>query len=171
LLETARRLFAERGSDVSLAAVAREAGVGVGTVYRHFPTQQALVEAAYRDEVTRLCDAAGVLAAERPPGEALAQWLHMSVDHMATKRGMSDALHAAASSGSDIAIDSRGRVVGALSMLLEAAQAAGAVRSDVDAEDVAATFAGVYPLLDQPARAHRVIDLVLDGLRSGADPG
>lgn len=140
----------------------------MGTAYRHFPTQQALVEAAYRDEVTRLCDAASALAAERPPGEALGEWLHMSVDHMATKRGMSDALHAAASSGSDIAIDSRGRVVGALAALLQNAQAAGAVRTDVDAEDVAATLGGVYPLLDEPARAHKVIDLILDGLRTGA---
>lgn len=167
LLAAARLLFAQRGADVPLAAVAQEAGVGVGTAYRHFPTQEELVQAVYRDEVTRIGDAAAELAAELPPAEALAAWLHRCVDFVAAKKGMSEALQrAGATPGSDGGPDSRSRVLAALAGLLAAAQADGSVRADVDAEDVAATLGGVYLALDEPARAHRVIDLIVDGLRT-----
>lgn len=165
LLAAARLLFAERGADVSLAAVAREAGVGVGTAYRHFPTQEELVQAVYRDEVTRICDAATRLAAELPPADALGAWLHECVDFVAAKKGMSEALQAASAAAPDVEPDSRGRILAALAGLLAPAQADGAVRADVDAEDVAATLGGVYLALDEPARAHRVVDLIIDGLR------
>ncbi len=150
---------------MSLASVAREAGVGVGTAYRHFPTQDALVEAAYRDEVTRLCDAADELLATLPPDEGLARWLHLCVDHVTTKRGMSEALRALAAAGTDLSLDSRGRVIAALAMLLDAAQAAGTVRGDIDAEDLATALGGIYQIPGDPQKAHRIMNVVIDGLR------
>ena len=161
LIEAARTLFAREGTGVPLAAVAREAGVGTGTAYRHFPTQEALVEATYRDEIERLRQSATALLAEHAPDEALARWLHLSIDYLATERGFSEALRDAVTSGAE----SRAVIVAALTELLDAAQAAGTVRGDVDAIDVAAALGGIY-LLAEPERAHRLLSVTIDGLRT-----
>jgi AcrR family transcriptional regulator len=161
LIEAARTLFAESGTSVPLAAVAKAAGVGTGTAYRHFPTQEALVEATYRDEIERLGAAARELLADLPPADALAAWLHRAIDYLATERGLSEALRDAVTSGAE----SRTVIVAALSRLLDAAQAAGTVRGDVDAIDVAAALGGIY-LLAEPERAHRLLSVTIDGLRT-----
>ncbi|MDQ3093370.1 MAG: TetR/AcrR family transcriptional regulator, partial [Actinomycetota bacterium] len=128
LLAAALALFTEQGTDVSLEAVAREAGVGVGTLYRHFPTRDALVEAVYLSELDRLHEGAAELLAEHPPEEALARWMDQFVEYAATKRGMSGALQSVIASGRNPYSQSRTKLVEALTTLLDSARAAGAVR-------------------------------------------
>jgi AcrR family transcriptional regulator len=167
LLAAARTLFAESGADVPLAAAAKAAGVGVGTAYRHFPTQEALVEAVYRDEVAQLCAAADELLRELAPDEALAAWMQRFVDYMPTKRGMSGALRAVVASGSDVYAETRVEILAALSRLLAAGVAAGTVRDDVDAEDVIGAMAAIWALPDDPEKAQRILMVIVDGLRAG----
>ena len=145
--------------------MAKAAGVGTGTAYRHFPTQEALVEATYRDEIARLETAAGELLRDHPPDEALALWLHRCIDYLATQRGLSEAMRAVVASGAAVHADSRAVIVAALNQLLDAAQAAGTVRTDIDALDVAAALGGIY-LTSDPARAHRVLAVFIAGLRT-----
>ncbi len=170
LLAAALALFTEQGTDVSLETVAREAGVGVGTLYRHFPTRDALVEAVYLSELDRLHEGAAELLAEHPPGEALARWMDRFVEYAATKRGMSGALQSVIASGRNPYSQSRTKLVGALTTLLDAARAAGAVRDDVDAEDVLLAIGGIWAMSAEPGweeRARRLLGLVMDGLRYG----
>src|SRR6059058_2320215 len=117
LLEVAAHAFAS-GGDATLEAIAREAGVGIGTLYRHFPTREALVEAAYRNELTRLCEAAGELLAAEPPDLATRAWMDRFIDYMATKRGMAEALRAVIASGGNPYATSRDQMVTALAQLL-----------------------------------------------------
>jgi AcrR family transcriptional regulator len=168
LLAAAQELFAEAGTDVSREAVAKRAGVGIGTIYRHFPTHDALVEAAYRNEVARLCGAVEELLCDHPADVALAEWMDRFVDYMATKRGMADALQSVVGSGSDIFADTRRQIVAALTALLEAGVAAGSVRADVDAEDVLGAMRAIWLIRDDPDQARRVLMLVMDGLRPRA---
>ena len=162
LIAAARGLFAEQGTAVPLAEVAKAAGVGTGTAYRHFPTQDALVEATYREEIARLRDAATELLRERPPADALAAWLHRAIDYLATERGLSEALRDAVVGTHS---ESRAAILAALTELLDAAQAAATVRRDVAARDVAAALGGIF-LLAEPDRAHRLLDVTIDGLRT-----
>jgi AcrR family transcriptional regulator len=165
LIEAARELFARGGTSVPLAEVAKAAGVGTGTAYRHFPTQEVLVEATYRDEIARLRDAAGELLRDHPPDEALALWLHRCIDYLATQRGLSEAMRAVVASGAAVHAESRAAIVAGLGLLLDAAQAAGTIRTDVDVLDVAAALGGIY-LTSDPARAHRVLAVFVAGLRN-----
>jgi AcrR family transcriptional regulator len=173
LLAVAVRAFSTEGPEVTLEAVAREAGVGIGTLYRHFPTREALVEAAYRSELLRLCAAADQLLAGEPADEALRAWMDRFVEYMTTKRGMADALRAVIASGVNPYAESRDRLLAAVDSLLRAGAAAGSVRSDVAAEDVLASLSGVSLAAGDPARrdqAGRLLDLLMDGLRYRA-PG
>lgn len=168
LLAAALALFTERGTDVSLETVAREAGVGVGTLYRHFPTRDALVEAVYLAELDRLHEGAPELLAKHPPEEALALWMDLFVEYAATKRGLSGALQAIIASGGNPYLKSRAKIVEALTTLLDAARAAGTVRDDVDAEDVLLAIGGIWSMPVEPGweeRARRLLGLVMDGLR------
>jgi AcrR family transcriptional regulator len=172
LLEVAAHAFAA-GGDVTLEAIAREAGVGIGTLYRHFPTREALVEAAYRNELDRLCDAAGDLLRVHPPEAALRIWMDRFVDYMTTKRGMKDALRAVVASGGNPFAHSRDRMVEALGLLLRAGTAAGTLRPDADASDLLAGLSGVSLAAGEPgqrAQAGRLLDLLVDGLRFGTTP-
>jgi AcrR family transcriptional regulator len=164
LIAAARELFAEAGTGVALADVAKAAGVGIGTAYRNFPTVQELVEATYREEVDRLAGAADALARERPPGEALAAWLHACVDLLETERGLSEALQAVILTDHAVHVESRAVIMRGLAQLLAAAQGAGAARDDLDAADVAALLGGVFLIADRQ-RAHRLLDVVIDGIR------
>src|SRR5689334_6341065 len=128
LLSAAVELFAEQGPDVSLEAVAKHAGVGIGTLYRHFPTRDALLEAAYRNEVAHLSEAADELLAEHPPDEALALWMDRFVDYATTKRGIGPALRAMVSS-SELFADARRMNIAAIGRLLQAGVAAGTIRA------------------------------------------
>ena len=171
LLEVAVRAFSAEGPDVTLEAVAREAGVGIGTLYRHFPTREALVEAAYRNELARLCDAAGELLASLPPDEAARTWMDRFVDYMTTKRGMAEALRAVIASGGNPYATSRDQMIAALGKLLSAGAAAGTLRADVEPADLLAGLSGVSLAAGDPTQrkqARRLLDLLMDGLRYGA---
>jgi AcrR family transcriptional regulator len=173
LLEVAVRAFSHDSPDVTLESIARDAGVGIGTLYRHFPTREALVEAAYRNELARLCDSVPDLLAALPPDQATRMWMNRFVDYMTTKRGMADALRAVIASGGNPYSESRGRLLTAITTLLDAGAAAGTVRPDVDPGDVLTSLSGVSMATVDPAqrdRAGRVLDLLMDGLRYRA-PG
>src|ERR1700730_15306556 len=120
LLEVAVRAFSQDGPDVTLESIAREAGVGIGTPYRHFPTREAPIEAAYRNELARLCDSAAELLQTMPADVALRAWMDRFIDYLATKHGMADALRAVIASGGDPFAQSRESLLDAVSTLLGA---------------------------------------------------
>jgi AcrR family transcriptional regulator len=168
LLEAAVSAFSREGPDVTLDAIAKDAGVGIGTLYRHFPTREALVEAAYRNELARLCDAVSDLLRAMPPDDATRAWMDRFVDYMTTKRGMADALRAVIASGGNPFAQSRDRLVGAITALLQAGAAAGTIRPDIEPADVLASLSGVSLAAGEPAQrdqARRLLDLLMDGLR------
>ena len=168
LLAAAVELFAERGTEGSLEEVAKRAGVGIGTLYRHFPTRDALVEAAYRNEVAQLRAAADELLAELPPDQALEAWVRRFVDYGTAKRGMRDALQSIAGAGSDLFAETRGQVTEAVAVLLRAGAEAGTLRADVEAEDVLRAMSAIWLVADGDDWAEdalRVLRLVMDGLR------
>ena len=170
VLEAAKTVFSAGGSDASLEAVAREAGVGIGTLYRHFPTREALYEAVYRREVEQLSELAEELKNEREPVEALRRWLRSNVEFVATKKGMAAALALAAGPPpSELTAFSFERLTKAIGMLLQRAVAAGEIRADVTPEDLLRTLVGMCMLHDQPgwqATALRLLDVFIDGLRT-----
>ncbi|WP_020579381.1 TetR/AcrR family transcriptional regulator [Actinopolymorpha alba] len=171
LLDAAVRAFSQEGPDVTLDAIAKDAGVGIGTLYRHFPTREALVEAAYRNELGRLCDAAADLLRTMPPDEATRAWMDRFVDYMTTKQGMAGALRAVIASGGNPYEQSRDRLTATMTTLLRAGAAAGTVRSDVEPGDVLVSLSGVPLAAGEPAQreqARRLLDLLMDGLRFGA---
>ncbi|MEH0548620.1 TetR/AcrR family transcriptional regulator [Streptomyces sp. B21-105] len=169
LLEAAGRAFSEVGTDASLEAIAKDAGVGIGTLYRHFPTREALLEAAYRNELARVCDSATELLAQLPPDQAMRQWMDLFIDYLATKQGMADALKAVIASGDeDPFAESLDRISTAISTLLHAGAEVGVLRSDVDPLDVGFSLGGVLLITSDKGlrdRAGRMLDLLLDGLR------
>ena len=167
LLAAAVELFAERGTEGSLEEVAKRAGVGIGTLYRHFPTRDALVEAAYRNEVAQLRAAADELLAELPPDAALEAWMRRFVDYGTAKRGMRDALQSIAG-GATLFADTRGQVTEAVAVLLRAGAEAGTLRADVEPEDVLRAMGAIWLVADGDdfaEQAMRILRLVLDGLR------
>ena len=172
LLCAAGKRFAMEGSDVPLETVARSADVGIGTLYRHFPTREALIEAVYRNEVDQLCASPAALLAELPADEALAQWMERFVAYATTKRGLLGALKSLAASQSDLFPTTRERLLAAIGELLEAAIAARRIRSDVDAEDVYTSMSAVWTISGEGKQwadqARRVLRLLMDGLRFGA---
>lgn len=171
LVEVAAAVFAERGIDGSLEEIARRAGVGIGTLYRHFPTREHLVEVVYRREAEGLCAAAGELAARYPSDVALEEWMRRFVDYTATKRGLATSLRILFTTNSTLFSDTSGRVSQALRQLVEAAVADGTIRGDVDASDVLHALGGIYSAPDTPEwrdRSRRLVKLLMDGLRFGA---
>jgi AcrR family transcriptional regulator len=171
LLAAATEAFAEEGEEVALETVAARAGVGIGTLYRHFPSRDALVVAAYEHEVDALCAAAADLLETLPADEALRAWAARFADYMATKRGMGNALRAAAASDSPLFAVTRERILGALRLLLDAGAAAGTLRADVDPKDVMRVIHGIWYLPNGPEwrdDVGRMLGLVIDGLRYGA---
>ena len=163
LLAAAVELFATVGTDVSLDAVAKRACVGIGTLYRHFPTRDALVEAAYRAEVTHLCEAADELLAAHPPDVALAEWMERFVAYASAKKGMKGALQSVAA-GSDLWGETRRQIVAAIAQLLDAGVAAGTLRSDVNADDVWRAMGSVWSV-DSEDQIRTLLRLLMDGLR------
>jgi len=168
LLEVAVRAFSHDSPDVTLESIARDAGVGIGTLYRHFPTREALIEAAYRNELARLCGSAADLVATGPADVALRTWMDRFIDYLATKRGMADALRAVIASGGDPFAQSRESLLDAIGTLLKAGAAEARLRSDVTPADVLASLSGVSLVAGAPEQrdqAGRLLDLLLDGLR------
>ena len=169
VLEAAKTVFSAGGPDASLEAVAREAGVGIGTLYRHFPTREALYEAVYRREVEQLSELAEEWKGEAAPVEALRRWLRSNVEFVATKKGMAAALALAAGPPpSELTAFSYERLTKAIGVLLERAVAAGEIRADIGPEDLLRTLVGMCMLHDQPgwqAGVIRMLDVLVDGLR------
>ena len=168
VLEAAKVVFGAGGAEASLEAVARAAGVGIGTLYRHFPTREALFEAVYRREVQQLADLAEQLKQEAQPVGALRQWLRSNVQFVATKKGMSAALALAAYKNSELFSYSFGRLTRAVSGLLDRAIAAGEIRDDISPEDVLRALVGMCYMHDQPGwqtSVLRLVDVFIDGLR------
>ncbi len=171
LLVAATEAFAAGGQDVPLEAVAVRAGVGIGTLYRHFPDRGALVEAAYGHEVAELCGSAPALLAALPPDEALHAWMERFSHYVATKRGMGDALRSAVASDSPLSSSTREQILGALRLLMRAGADRGALRGDVDPEDLVRAMGAVWHLPMGPGwqdQVRRLLDLLVDGLRYGA---
>ncbi|MEZ2329783.1 TetR/AcrR family transcriptional regulator [Mesorhizobium sp. RCC_202] len=171
LVEVAAQTFAADGVDASLEEIAKRAGVGIGTLYRHFPTREHLVEVVYRREVEGLCHAAEELAREHPADVALELWMQRFVDYIATKRGLATSLRLLLTTNSTLFSDTSGRVSGAMRSLIEAAAAAGKIRADVDASDVMHALGGIYSAPNTPDwrdRSGRLVKLLMDGLRFGA---
>jgi AcrR family transcriptional regulator len=168
LLDAAVRAFSQLGPDVTLDAIAKDAGVGIGTLYRHFPTREALVEAAYRNELARLCEAAAELLDTLPPDQAARTWMDRFVDYMTTKRGMANALRAVIASGGNPFSESRDRLTDTIATLLKAGVATGTLRADIAPGDVLASLGGVSLTAGEPSQrdqAGRLLDLLMDGLR------
>lgn len=168
LLEVALRAFSS-GEGVTLETIARQAGVGIGTLYRHFPTREALVEAVYRGELARLRDTAGELLASQAPDAALRAWMESFADYVAAKHGMAQTLRAIAATGTISPAQTRQTLTAALKRLLDAGAAAGTLRSDVAAGDVLASLTGIFLVAGTPAQreqARRLLDLLMDGLRT-----
>ncbi|MDF0515649.1 TetR/AcrR family transcriptional regulator [Bradyrhizobium yuanmingense] len=168
VLEAAKLVFSAGGSEASLEAVAKRAGVGIGTLYRHFPTREALFEAVYRREVEQLSELAEQLKNAKDPVEALRRWLRSGVEFVATKKGMMAALALAVQSGSELHAFSFERLTKAIGSLLDRAVAAGEMRADISPEDLLRAFFGMCYVHDQPgwqATALRLLDVFVDGLR------
>lgn len=167
VLEAAKTVFSAGGAEASLEAVARQAGVGIGTLYRHFPTREALFEAVYRREVDQLAELAETLKSADDPVEALRRWLRANVEFVATKKGMSAALALVVQSTSELTTYSFARLSRAVGGLLDRAVAAGEIRDDVSAEDVLRTLIGMCYLHTAPgwqASVLRLVDVFVDGM-------
>ena len=172
LLEAARAAFASGRSAVTLEQIARDAGVGIGTLYRHFPTRQALLEAVYRDQVDAVRVRAEELLASQTPGEALADWLRVLVAFSSTKRSLTSALLASFGKDSELLSSCSAVIFGAAESLLARAQQEGTVRADADAMDLirlvhAVNIAAQHTSAD-PGQSDRLLGLILDGLRPQA---
>jgi AcrR family transcriptional regulator len=168
LIDAAKAGFSEFGLNVSLEEIARRAGVGIGTLYRHFPSREAVVEAVYRREVEQLAQAVPQLLETSPAGEALHKWMHLFVDYIATKRLIAPSLGAAAFRTSALHATSAELITRAISTLVKRAIASGAVRKDIDPSDLLRAMVGVSygnPDKGWEASARRLIDLLMDGLR------
>jgi AcrR family transcriptional regulator len=168
LLAVAARVFMAADSEPSMRAIAREAGVGIATLYRHFPTRESLVDAVYRDQVVRLTTGAGDLLTELPPAAAMRRWMDLFGDWIATKNGMLDTLLSMIQSGEIAHADTRTELLTAITTILDAGRTAGDLRPDVTAEDIAAGLIGIFTVAPRPqheAAATRLLNLLMDGLR------
>ncbi len=169
LLEAALEIFKETGVDAPVRAIAERAGVGLGTVYRHFPQRSDLIKAVFQSRIDACADAAFELAGQHDPGEALAQWMQRYVDFVATKRGLATALHSGDPAYSALPSLFNTRLLPALEGLLDSAVKAGAMRSGVDAEELLHAVANLCRVSHdkEPAYSRRMVALLVDGLRYG----
>lgn len=169
LVETAKAAFAELGVDVSLDEIARRTGVGIGTLYRHFPTREAIVAAVYRREVEQLAGAAERLLGSMSPGAALHEWMRLFVGYIATKKLIASALSSIVASTTELYASSGAKITGAMSLLVERAAANGDIRPDADPTDLLRALVGFTYGNTSPgweASARRLIDILMDGLQA-----
>jgi AcrR family transcriptional regulator len=171
LLKAALAVFAASGVDAPMRDIAEKAGVGVGTVYRHFPQRSDLIAAVFRREIDACADAAPILSAERKPFEALANWMQRYAAFIAAKRGLAKALHSGDPAFDNLPGYFDQRLRPAFRTLLGAAAAAGEVRADVDADDLLGAVASLCMSAHNagPGRAERMVALLVDGLRYGTN--
>lgn len=168
LLAVATRVLATEGTETSMRAIAREAGVGIGTLYRHFPTRESLVAAVYSDQVDRLTTGAEELLAEHAPADALRAWMDLYGEWIAAKSGMLDTLLAMIESGDLGHARTREQILAAIHQVLTAGAASGDLRNDVTATEVSALLIGVFTVIrqaDGAVSADRLLGILLDGLR------
>jgi AcrR family transcriptional regulator len=169
LLAAAQKEFRRAKSEASLEEIARQAGVGIGTLYRHFPTREALILAAHAREVDQLAALTPKLLAELPPERALREWLDRLAAMGRTKQWMGDALSAIPKTGNPPRSEAYRVLAAALTRLLEASVAAGAIRDDIGADDVILAMSGLWRVNVHEdgwqGRTERVLDLLMDGLR------
>ncbi|AXO23490.1 TetR/AcrR family transcriptional regulator [Mycobacterium avium] len=169
LIEVATRLFAAAagGDEPSLRLIAREAGVGVGTLFRHFPTREALVEAVYQDQVRRLTEGADQLLANHPPAQAMRRWMDLFTDWLATKHGMLGTLRAMINNEQLGSGHTRIELLAAIDKILAAGRAAGDIGDHISSEDVAAGLIGIFtvaPTGGNSEQATRLLDIFMNGL-------
>ena len=168
ILSIARTAFASTAETVPLDAIAREAGVGIGTLYRHFPTREALVEAVYAAELDDVVSSAPALLTELAPEAALRAWMDRYAEFFRIKRGMSATLRAGWASGAIATPATRERITEALAVILDGGARAGSLRADVEPEDVTMMLLGVFlstTASDAPQSIDRLLDLIVDALR------
>ena len=173
VLDVAAHVFARDGADASMNQIAREAGVGAATLFRHFPTREALIEATFRNELARLCDSAPELAQAKPATEATAEWMERFLEYMTTKHGMVDTLQAMMVTGSPLYTETLTRLTDAVGVLIQAGVASGDYRTDVSPSDALAQLGGIAYMAgepDQREQARRMIKLLISGLANRA-PG
>ncbi|WP_433306003.1 TetR/AcrR family transcriptional regulator [Actinoplanes sp. CA-030573] len=164
IVDAATRVLRAGPQPVKIETIAQEAGVGVGTLYRNFPSREALVEEVYRSELARLCARAGELLAGHPPAEAMRAWMGRYQEFVATKHGMAEALRAVIASGAISSGTTREHLNGAIATLLEAGRRDGSLRADVEPADVSASMAGIMLAAADAEQAGRMLGLLVDGL-------
>jgi len=168
VLEVAKAAFTKSGAEASLDEIAKQAGVGPGTLYRHFPTRDALIEAVYRTEVEKLAAAQRELSAKLPPIEALRAWMMLFVDYIATKQIIAPALNSVVGGPSRLYDSSRGQVMGAIDALVKTAMKSGDVRKDLEPFDLLRALIGVSHIATGPdwqESAKRLVDILIKGSR------
>ncbi|MGA2697823.1 MAG: TetR/AcrR family transcriptional regulator [Terriglobales bacterium] len=168
ILEVAKAAFARHGANASLDDIAKEAGVGAGTLYRHFPTRDALIEAVYRTEVEKLAAAAQKFSQALPPIEALRAWMLLFVDHIAAKQIIAPALNAYVGGASKLYEGSRFQIKGAIDSLVKRAIKSGDIRKDIDPFDLLRALIGVSnvsTIPDWQQSAKRLVDILIAGSR------
>jgi AcrR family transcriptional regulator len=171
LAAAAKAAFAETGTDASLEEIARRAGVGIGTLYRHFPTRDAVIEAVYRREVEQLAAAATRLMDSRTPGKALHEWLRLLIDHIATKKVVAQAISPAVGGVAALYPASGARLTEAMSQLMARAMASGDIRDDVESADLLRALVGFTYGAEAPGWREstlRLLDVLMDGLKPRA---
>ncbi len=169
LLAAAKAAFADLGADVSLDEIARRAGVGIGTLYRHFPSRDALVEEVYRREVQQLAEAASRLGESLPAGDALHEWMLLFVDYIAAKKVIAPALAMVVGGAPELYAASGARISEAMSGLVARARMSGDIRADANSADLLRALVGFAYASKGPdweASAKRLIDILMDGLRA-----
>jgi AcrR family transcriptional regulator len=168
ILEVAKEAFTRFGADASLDDIAKQAGVGAGTLYRHFPTRDALIEAVYRSEVEKLAAAECKFSETMAPMEALRAWMLLFVDHIAAKQIIAPALNSVVGGPSRLYEGSRGLIGGAIDALVKRAIARGDIRSDLDPFDLLRALIGVSHVASGPGwqqSARRLVDILITGSR------
>jgi AcrR family transcriptional regulator len=173
LMEVAKATFTELGAEVALEEIARRAGVGIGTLYRHFPTRDALLTEVYRHAVEQLADAAARLAKTLAPVDALREWMRLFVDYIATKQVMAPALGAMAGGTANLYASSGPTIRTAISQLIDRAVAHGDIGRHIEPLDLLRAVMGVANVNNGPGwqdSAHRLIDILIDGLRAQRPP-
>jgi AcrR family transcriptional regulator len=168
ILEVAKAAFTRSGADASLDDIAKQAGVGPGTLYRHFPTRDALIEAVYHTEVEKLAAAQPELSANLPPIEALRAWMMLFVDYLATKQIIASALNSVVGGSSRLYDSSRVQVTGAINALVKTAVKSGDIRKDLEPFDLLRALIGfshVATGADWQESGRRLVDILIKGSR------
>ena len=172
ILEVARQAFTRDGAEASLDDIARQSGIGPGTLYRHFPSRDDLIEAVYRNEVEKLTAAGEHFTATLPPLEALRAWMLLFIDHVADKRLIIPAMDTVAGGSMRLIEGARGHIHGAFLALVRRAIRSGDLRSDTEPDDFVRALVGVFHTTALPGwepSARRIVDILIEGSRQGMD--